>query len=98
MVIAVLLAVLAQPPESCALNGVKLWGRVKVVRLESHADFRVKVVEHFPDLRVKKVQRFPNSCGRWQFVRSLPDFKILLVETRPDLTIRFVKYRPGIPD
>jgi hypothetical protein len=97
--VVLIAATLAQAPEAdCSCRDVKLWGRVKVVKLESHADLRVQVVKRFENLRVKKVKRLPNRCGRWQFVRSLPDFKILLVKTRPDLRIRFVQHRPGFPD
>ena len=77
----------------CTYNGIKLYGKVKVVN--SFADIKVKVVDSFPDLKVKEVTSFPDRCGEWQFVDSFPDFTIQYVDSFPDLKIKFVTSFPG---
>lgn len=79
----------------CALNGVKLHGKVQIV--DSFPDIKVQIVASFPDLKVKPVKSFPDSCGQWQFVESFPDFKIQYVESFPDLKIEMVESFPGLP-
>lgn len=79
----------------CSVNGIPLYGKVKVVR--SGADLKVKVVESFPDLKVKQVAHFPDKCGKWQFVESFPDFTVQFVDSFPDMTIKFVESFPGRP-
>lgn len=78
----------------CTLNGVPLYGKVKVV--ENFADFDVEVVSSFPDLKVQKVTSFPDRCGRWQFVTSFPDFTVRFVNSFPDLKIQYVSSFPGV--
>ena len=75
-------------------NGIKLWGKVKVVT--SFPDIKVKVVDAFPDLKVQKVNAFPDSLGKWQFVTSGEDFKIQFVDSFPDIKIKFVNAFPGL--
>lgn len=78
----------------CAYNGIRLYGKVKVVT--SFPDIRVKVVDSFPDINVKVVSSFPDSCGKWQFVESFPDFTIQFVDSFPDIKIRYVDSFPGM--
>ena len=80
--------------KSCSINGIKLAGKVKVVK--SFADFEVKKVSSFPDIEVKKVNSFPDDCGEWQFVESFPDFTIKYVDSFPDFTIRMTDSFPGV--
>jgi len=79
----------------CSLDGVKLYGKVKVV--QHFADFKVKVVQHFPDLKVQFVDHFPDACGKWQRVDDFPDFTIQYVDHAPDLEIQKVGHFPGLP-
>ena len=46
------------------------------VIVNSFGDFKVQVVSSFPDLKVQKVNSFPDACGKWEFVKSFPDFTI----------------------
>lgn len=46
----------------CSLNGIPLFGKVKVVN--SFPDFKVKQVTAFADLKVKPVNAFADSCGK----------------------------------
>ena len=80
--------------KTCSINGIKLAGKVKVVK--SFADFKVKVVSSFPDIEVKKVGSFPDDCGEWKFVDSFPDFTIQYVDSFPDFSIRMVDSFPGV--
>jgi len=75
-------------------NGIKLCGRVRVVR--SFGDIKVQVVDSFPDLRVKKVSSFPDKIGEWQFVTSGEDFTVEFVDSFPDIKIKFVNSFPGL--
>ncbi len=93
--IALLTVVSAASDAGCALNGVPLHGRVRVV--DSFPDFTVKTVTSFPDLRVRQVESFPDECGEWLFVDSFPDFTIRYVDSFPDLKIQFVDSFPGLP-
>ncbi|MBD5402513.1 hypothetical protein HDR58_06910 [bacterium] len=87
--------VLANPiSPSCSYKGIPLYGRVKVV--DSLADFNVRRVSSMEDLKVKQVSSFANSCGRWQFVDSFPDFTIKYVDSIADFSIRFVDSLEGI--
>ena len=61
------------------------------------AETPVQVVSSFPDLKVQKVTSFPDSCGKWEFVKSFPDFTIELVSSFPDFTIEYVNSFPGQP-
>lgn len=79
--------------KGCMLNGKQLFGKVQVVK--SFPDFRVQVVENFADLNVQRVKSFPDSCGKWEWVNSFPDFTIEYVEAFPDFTIAFVESFPG---
>jgi len=79
--------------KGCALNGKALYGKVQVVK--SFPDFKVQIVESFPDLKVMRVSSFPDTCGKWQFVDSFPDFTIEYVDGFPDFTIEFVESFPG---
>ena len=88
-------AAVAEKPDGCTLNGVRLYGKVQVV--EAFPDLKVQVVHAFPDLRVERVQVFPDKCGKWQFVEVFPDFKVQFVEALPDLRIQFVEVFPGVP-
>lgn len=77
----------------CTFNGIKLYGKVKVV--EQFPDIRVQVVTAFPDLKVKWVEQFPDSCGKWQPVEHFPDFTIQYVNSFPDIKIKLVEHFPG---
>lgn len=79
--------------KGCTLNGKQLFGKVQVVK--SFPDFRVQVVENFADLNVQRVKSFPDSCGKWEWVNSFPDFTIEYVEGFPDFTIAYVESFPG---
>lgn len=79
--------------DKCTLNGKQLFGKVQVVK--SFPDFRVQVVENFADLNVQRVKSFPDSCGKWMWVNSFPDFTIEYVEGFPDFTITYVENFPG---
>lgn len=79
--------------KNCTLNGKALYGRVQVVK--SFPDFKVQIVESFADLHVLRVKSFPDSCGKWEFVNSFPDFTIEYVDGFPDFTITFVESFPG---
>ena len=79
---------------SCSLNGVNLYGKVKVV--EHFATFKVKVVNHFEDLKVKEVAHFADKCGEWQFVNDFEDFSIEYVNAFEDFSIKMVDNFPGI--
>ena len=74
-------------------NGIRLWGKVRVVN--SFPDIKVQVVDSFPDLRVQKVTSFPDELGKWQFVTSGEDFTIQFVDAFADITIQFVDAFPG---
>ncbi|WP_017863266.1 hypothetical protein [Leptospira santarosai] len=80
---------------SCTLNGVKLYGRVRVVSIGE--DFRVTVVRDGEDLKVESGMINPDSCGRWQFVNIGEDFKIRYVDLDADFTIRLVTNGAGLP-
>lgn len=82
-------------PKNCTFKGTKLWGKVKVVK--SFPDYKVRVVKSFADVHVKKVTSFPDSCGKWKFVDSFPDFKIQFVDSFPDFEIKYVNSFPGVP-
>ena len=75
-------------------NGIKLCGKVKVVK--SFADIKVQVVKSFPDLKVKVVSSFPDKIGEWQFVDSFPDFTIQFVDAFPDIKVQYVNSFPGV--
>ena len=75
-------------------NGIRLWGKVRVV--ESFADIKVQVVDAFPDLRVQKVSSFPDALGKWQFVTGGEDFTIQFVDSFADIKIQFVNAFPGL--
>lgn len=83
-----------QVSEDGYYNGIKLCGKVQVVK--SFADIKVQVVNSFPDLRVKRVSSFPDEIGEWQFVDSFPDFTIQFVDSFPDITIQYVNSFPGV--
>ena len=51
-----LLALSTSALGDCTWNGIKLYGKVKVVT--SFPDIEVKVVNSFPDLKVKKVNKY----------------------------------------
>lgn len=80
---------------SCTLNGVKLYGKVRIVKMGE--DFKVEVVRHNEDLKVEAGSENPNSCGRWQFVNIGEDFKIRYVDHNGDFKIRNVDHGAGIP-
>ena len=79
----------------CSFGGKKMFGKVKIV--ESFPDFKVKTAESFADLHVKTVSSFPDSCGKWRYVDSFPNFTIKFVDSFPDFTIKFVDSFPGVP-
>ena len=81
--------------QGCMINGKELKGKVQVVN--SFADFKVQVVTSFPDLKVQKVNSFPDACGKWEFVKSFPDFTVQFVNSFPDFTIQYVDSFPGVP-
>lgn len=80
--------------KECEWNGIKLYGKVKVVKY--FPDIKVKFVDNFPDINVKIVEHFPDECGRWEFVENFPDFTIQVVETFPDLEVKIVENFPGM--
>ena len=88
------IAIAGNVSSNCTLNGIKLYGKVKVVN--NFEDFKVKQVTSFEDLRVNKVTSFPDACGRWQFVDSFEDFKIKYVDNFEDFKIKFVDSFEGI--
>ena len=75
-------------------NGIRLWGKVRVVT--SFPDIKVQVVDAFPDLKVQRVSSFPDALGKWQFVTSGEDFTIQYVDAFPDIKIKFVSAFPGL--
>ncbi len=79
---------------NCTLNGIPLYGKVKVV--DSFPDFKVQRVDHFADLKVQWVNSFPSSCGKWQRVEHFPDFTIQFVDHFPDFKIQEVSSFPGV--
>ena len=83
----------ASKVSGCALNGKALYGKVQVVK--SVPDFKVQIVHSFADLKVMRVTSFPDTCGKWQFVNSFPDFTIEYVDGFPDFTVEFVESFPG---
>lgn len=85
----------AQSPikEDCTYNGIKLWGKVKIV--ENFEDFKVRIDDNFYDLAVEKTN-FATSCGCWEIVDSFEDFTIRIVDSFEDFTIKFVDNFPGI--
>jgi hypothetical protein len=80
---------------NCTFNGLKLYGKVKVVK--AFPDLKVQVVDAFPDLKVQRVNNFPDACGKWQMVDTFPDLKIQLVKAFPDIKIKYVTAFPGLP-
>jgi hypothetical protein len=98
--VAVAVPLATSPAESkvganCTFNGLKLYGKVKVVT--AFPDLKVQVVDAFPDLKVQKVNNFPDACGKWQMVDTFPDLKIQLVKAFPDIKIKYVTAFPGLP-
>ena len=79
----------------CTCKGIPLYGKVQIVN--SFADFKVKVTTSSGDLKVQKVSSFADSCGKWKFVDSFPDFKIQLVDSFEDFSIKYVNSFPGRP-
>lgn len=75
-------------------NGIRLWGKVRVVT--SFPDIKVQVVDAFPDLKVQRVSSFPDALGKWQFVTAGEDFTIQYVDSFPDIKIKFVSAFPGL--
>lgn len=82
--------------ESCAFNGKKLYGKIKLVEYASDADIKVKIVSAFPDLKVKFVENFADDCGEWQIVENNEDLKVYITESFPDLKIQPVVAFPGL--
>ena len=80
---------------SCTFNGIRLAGRVKVVK--AFEDIKVRKVDVFPDLKVKTVTVFPDDCGEWMFVDAFPDFTIRYVDVFPDIKVKDVDVFPGVP-
>ena len=81
--------------EDCTFDGIKLYGKVEVV--DNWADIKIQVVDSWPDLKVQEVTSFADSCGKWEFVTSFPDFTITYVDNWPDLKVQFVDNWPGVP-
>lgn len=81
--------------DACSYGGICLYGRVQVVN--AFADLKVQEVDAFADLRVQVVSAFPDSCGKWMFVESFPDFTVQFVEAFPDIKIQYVDAFPGMP-
>ncbi len=79
---------------NCTYKGKNLYGNVKVV--DSFEDFKVKVVTSFEDIKVKPVTSFADSCGRWKFVNSFPDFTVKFVNSFEDFSIKYVDSFEGI--
>ncbi len=86
--------VAAEIAPDCTYQGIRLYGRVKVV--DFMPDFYVQRVDFMPDLRVQETVFEGNSCGEWKFVDSMPDFTIQYVDFMPDFTIQFVHFMPGL--
>jgi len=78
----------------CTFNGMKLYGKVRVVN--HFATFKVKVTRGIPDLKVRKVDAFPDGCGRWKFVEAFEDFSVQFVEGIADFSIKYVDAFPGV--
>lgn len=78
----------------CTYNGIKLYGKVKIV--DHFPDIKVQKKDAFQDLSVQYVKAFPDACGKWQIVDSFPDFTVQFVEHFPDITIKEVTAFPGM--
>lgn len=78
----------------CTYNGIKLYGKVKIV--DSFPDIKVQKKDAFQDLSVQYVNVFPDTCGKWQIVDDFPDFTVQFVDHFPDITIKEVTVFPGI--
>lgn len=78
----------------CTYNGIKLYGKVKIV--DHFPDIKVQKKDAFQDLSVQYVNAFPDTCGKWQLVDSFPDFTVQFVEHFPDITIKEVTAFPGM--
>jgi hypothetical protein len=83
--------------ENCTCEGIKMYGKVRIVDQISLADFKVKIVESFPDLKVRLVKNFADSCGKWKIVDSFEDFRIIFVDAHEDFRIKFVDAFEGLP-
>ncbi len=78
----------------CTYNGIKLYGKVKIVT--SFPDIKVQKVNAFQNLSVQMVDVFPDVCGKWQIVDTFSDFTVQFVNAFPDITIKEVTAFPGI--
>ena len=89
-------------PRACIYYGVFLGGKVQVVtstfgrKTDRIPTFTVQRVSSFADLKVKEVPSFPDSCGKWKYVTSFPDFKVRFVNSFPDFKVTFVNSFPGV--
>ena len=79
--------------EDCTFNGIRLYGKVRIVSYGE--DFKVLSGSYGEDLRVEPVNAGANACGKWEFVSYGEDFKIRLVTYGEDFIIRFTTYNPG---
>jgi len=80
--------------ESCTYDGLKLYGKVKIVEYEY--DLTIEVVEYNSDIDVKIVEYFPEDCCEWKLVEYFPDLKVKIVKHNADLRVRFVEKFPKI--
>ena len=82
----------------CTLNGIKLWGNVRMVDETETPDFVLNIDDNFPDLDVE-ITDFPDSCGEWNMVDFDEDFTVRIDpnESFPDFTITYSDF-PGIPN
>lgn len=73
-------------------KAAKCWGRIQVV--SAHADFQVRIVEHFADLNVKQTVH-PGGIGEWHLVEAHPDWTVQFVSAHEDFSITFSPH-PGL--
>lgn len=78
----------------CALNGVPMYGRVKVVSVG--AQFQIRLVKTNATLNVKVVKARPQACGEWQFVSTGALFSVQVVRAGGDFTVSFGPGQSGL--
>lgn len=75
------------------INPCDLYGKVKFV--SSHADYKVRIVNHHGRLRVKYMKNFADDPGEWQPVIFGEKFRVQIVRSGEDFTIQKVDNFPG---
>lgn len=93
LAVCLLLPANAHCDEAAAQAAQKVYGKIQIVH--AFPDYKVRVVDSFPDLKIHVVKAFADSPGKWQFVKSHPDFKIQFVRAGEDFKIQYVAAFPG---